>query len=82
MSSDPIYFDNADLNTYLLYCATLSVVPFHNESNQSVKKRLKKKEDIASFFISKKVDIHFKDSDGSTLITSIVVSNLSSDWKL
>ena len=74
--------DNADLYAYLLYCATLSVVPFHNESKKSVKNRIKKKQDIASFFISKKVDMHFKDSHGSTLIMSIAVSNLSTDWKL
>ena len=77
-----IVFENSKLNSYLLNCSLLSVVAMHNESNQSVKASLKKKQDIASVFLSKKFNIDCKDTDGTTLPMSIVLSNLQTEWKV
>jgi len=77
-----IGFENSKLNSYLLNCSLLSVVAMHNESNQSVKASLKKKQDIASVFLSKKLNVDYKDNDGTTLLMSIVLSNLQTEWKV
>lgn len=73
---------NRSHNAYLFNCAISVVVPFPDEKAGSLKGTIEKKQQIADFFISKGIDVTYKDETGSTLLMSVIVSYFPREWKI
>ena len=74
-STDPSH------NSFLLSCSLSAVVPKPDEDRAALDKCMKDKQKLASFLLAKNLDIGFKNSHGSTLLMSVVVSYFPDEWK-
>ncbi len=74
-SNDPFH------NSFLLNCAVSVVVPGPDEGKNAIMGRIEKKQAIAAFLLTNKLDINYKDQDGVTLLMAVILSYMSEDWK-
>ncbi len=70
-----------DQNSFLLNCSLSTIVPKPDEERAEFDKSMNAKQKLASFLLTKNLDAGFKDSHGSTLLMSVVVSYFPDQWK-
>jgi ankyrin repeat protein len=68
--------------SYLINCAISEVVSLPDEKSTSVENRNAKKRKIADFLLSQNFDVNYRDESGSTLVISVILSYMSSEWKI
>ena len=68
-------------NSLLLSCSLSTIVPKPDEVRAEFDQSMKAKQKLASFLLTKNLDAGFKDSHGSTLLMSVVVSYFPDQWK-
>lgn len=76
-----IEFKDLDHNAFLLNCSLLAVVPEPDEKRATYDKCMKDRQKLASFLLTKNLEVNYRDSHGSTLLMSVIVSYFPSEWK-
>jgi len=69
-------------NAYLFNCAVSVAVSLPDEDPISIRNRNEEKIKIADFFMSQDIDVDYKDNTESTLLISVIVAYMPSDWKV
>jgi ankyrin repeat protein len=68
-------------NSFLLSCSLSELAPKPDQDRTAFDKCMKDKEKLASLLLTKNLDADFKDSHGSTLLMSAVISYFPDEWK-
>lgn len=76
-----VEFKDRGHNAFLLNCSLSVVVPEPDEKREIYDKYMKDKQKLASFLLAKNLDVNYRDSHGSTLIMSVIVSYFPNEWK-
>jgi hypothetical protein len=76
-----IEFKDPGHNAFLLNCSLSAVVPEPDEKRETYDKYMKDKQKLASLLLVKNLDVDYRDSHGSTLLMSVIVSYLPDEWK-
>lgn len=74
-------FKNPGQNAFLLNCSLSAVVPEPGEKLETYDKYIRDKQTLASFLLTKNLDVNYRDSHGSTLLMSAIVSYFPGEWK-
>lgn len=72
---------NPSYNSFLLSCSLSAVVPKPDEDRAALDQCMKDKRKLASFLLTTNLDMGFKDSHGSTLLMSVILSHFQDKWK-